>query len=114
LFFAVAAIYVLLSLTKARRTDQAAHLKWLVPMAIYTVDEAITYAIENVCFFLNTAEPEPLNTITDFMDDVSVLAFLWSLIVLWQIIRSKPDLLATPWLTETETPEGVWPPTPEA
>jgi hypothetical protein len=114
LIFIIAAVYVLLSLSKVRRAGQAAHLKWLVPLAIYTVDEAITYAISNIYWLFSSAEPEPLNTITDIMDDVSLLAFLWALIVLWRIIRTAPDLLKTPWLSQGETLEGVWPPAPRA
>ena len=114
LIFIVAAVYVLLSISRAKRTGQATHLRWLVPLAIYVVDEAITYAIDNFYSLLGSSQPEPLNTITDVMDDVAQLAFLWALIVLWRMIRSKPELLQTPWLSRGATPEGVWPPAPEA
>jgi len=114
LIFIVAAVYVLLSISRAKRTGQAAHLRWLVPLAIYVVDEAITYAIENFYLLLDSSQPEPLNTITDAMDDVAQLAFLWALVVLWRMIRSKPELLQMPWLNRSEAPAGVWPPAPEA
>ena len=114
LIFIVAAVYVLLSIGRARRTNQAAHLKWLMPLAIYTVEEAVTYAITNVYTLTGVAEPHWLGIIIDIMDDVTLIAFLWALIVLWRILRSTPELLKTPWLDGGETPEGVWPPAPKA
>ncbi len=112
LIFILAAVYVLLSLPKVRRTGQVAHLRWLVPLAIYTVDEAITYGIQNAYELFNATEPEPLSTITDIMDDVSMLAFLWALVVLWRIIRDTANALKTPRLNNPETAEGVWPAAP--
>ncbi len=113
LIFVGAAIFVLLSIWKAKRTNQKLHLKWLVPLAVYVVDEAVTYAITNAYDLLGIAEPRAVSTVIHTIDDVTLLAFLWALIVLWRIIRSTAELLKTPWINGGETPEGVWPPAPK-
>jgi len=94
--------------------NQKVHLRWLVPLAVYVVDEAVTWAITNAYDLLGVAEPGTVSTIIQIMDDVTLLAFLWALIVLWRIIRDTPDALKTPWLNNHETAEGVWPPEPKA
>ena len=111
--FLVSAVFIWLSLSKVRRTGQVAHLRWLVPMAVYITEEAVTYAVENIYTTLTISEPSIISTIVDVADDVGLLAFLWALIVLWRMIRKSPELLQMPWPNRSESPEGVWPPAPK-
>lgn len=114
LIFIAAAVFVLLSIKRVRRSDQAAHLKWLVPLAIYTLDQSLTYAVTNFYTLIGATEPKMVSAVITIMDGITMLAFLWALIVLWRMIRNEPKLLQTPWLNRGATPEGVWPPAPKA
>lgn len=111
--FVLAAMCVLLTLSKAKQAGQTLHSRWLVPLAVYTVEQSITYTIENVYRLFNLTQPVLVTIIMDIMDDISVIAFLWALVALWKIIRNAPDSLRSPWLNADETPEGVWPPAPK-